>query len=343
MKRLLLLLPLFFCASLALLLWLQPTTQSPPATVTTADSPTRVQSEPVTLPPLLARPTQAVAVPQTLPGSLRGTEVDGVFQVDGNGNLLITEDIRNIFDYFLSTLGEEPLKQSLARLRSYIDSQLPAPAKDQAHELLNQYLKYKHELISLEQNLPQTPDLNTLMQREQAVLSLRQQLFSQEVQQVFFGDEQTLNQFTLNRLVTLHDATLTDEQKTARVQQLRDQLPEALQDHVITRLQVELRQQTQALQARGANAQEIRRLRQQTVGVEATQRLEDLDQRRAQWQQRLTAFNAERAKIRANQGLSDTDKHSAESQLLTQHFSDTERLRVEASLQLIDARQAAQR
>ncbi|MGC8384513.1 hypothetical protein ACP3P8_18065 [Pseudomonas aeruginosa] len=40
--------------------------------------------------------------------------------VDASGNLLITRDIRNLFDYFLSAVGEEPLQQSLDRLRAYI-------------------------------------------------------------------------------------------------------------------------------------------------------------------------------------------------------------------------------
>lgn len=48
-----------------------------------------------------------------LPTSFRGTSVDGSFSVDASGNLLITRDIRNLFDYFLSAVGEEPLQQSL--------------------------------------------------------------------------------------------------------------------------------------------------------------------------------------------------------------------------------------
>lgn len=47
-----------------------------------------------------------------LPTSFRGTSVDGSFSVDASGNLLITRDIRNLFDYFLSAVGESPCSKA---------------------------------------------------------------------------------------------------------------------------------------------------------------------------------------------------------------------------------------
>ncbi|MGV8597295.1 lipase secretion chaperone, partial [Pseudomonas aeruginosa] len=70
-----------------------------------------------------------------LPTSFRGTSVDGSFSVDASGNLLITRDIRNLFDYFLSAVGEEPLQQSLDRLRAYIAAELQEPARGQARQV----------------------------------------------------------------------------------------------------------------------------------------------------------------------------------------------------------------
>ena len=54
-----------------------------------------------------------------LPASFKGTEVDGQFQLDAAGNLIIGPELRQLFDYFLSAIGEEPLKQSIERLRRY--------------------------------------------------------------------------------------------------------------------------------------------------------------------------------------------------------------------------------
>jgi lipase chaperone LimK len=340
-KKLLLLIPVVFIACLAVILFLddQPEPAKPVAKQADVASTGTALQAPATTAATPA-PSAQPAAPQ-MTASLRGTEVDGAFQVDEAGNLVITPDIRRIFDYFLSTIGEESLEQSLARLRAYIDAQLPEPARSQAHTLFNQYLQYKQELIALEIDLPQSADLSALTQREAAVKALRERIFTAEAVEAFFGTEQRYNDFTLQRLAVLHDQSLSEEEKTARVQQLRDALPEDLQEQAVTRLQAELRQQTQALQANGGSAADIRRLRQQTVGVEATERLEQLDGKRAQWQQRLSSFQTQRQAINANEGLSQADKDQATVRLLEDNFSDTERLRVDAALQLNEARQAA--
>lgn len=209
--------------------------------------------------------------------------MDGIFRLDANGNLLISEDIRRIFDYFLAAAGEEPLRASVERLRAYIAAELPANAREQALVLLNQYLDYKRELVLLERDLPQMANLEALRQRETAVQALRARIFDSETQQAFFAREEAYNQFTLQRLAILQNSQLDDAGKAAAVDQLRNSLPAEMQDTVLPQLQNELRQQTAKLQAAGAKPEQIRQLRQQLVGAEATQRLEVLDQQRQTW------------------------------------------------------------
>ena len=335
MKKLLLLMTVVFIVILAGILLYNPQ----PKTTAIPESPQ---------PPIASTEVEQVTpgnkttaqqkLPQ-MPSYMRDTEVDGVFNVDEAGNLLITDDIRRIFDYFLSTIGEESVEQSLKRLRGYIDNQLQEPAKSQAHEILNQYLQYQQELIALEMEHPQTTDINTLAQREAAVKALRERIFSSEVVAAFFGREQLYNEFTLQRLTILHDPNLSDETKTERIQQLRDALPEEMQDDALTRLLSELNQKSAALQANGGSAADLRKLRQQTVGVEATERLEQLDTKRSEWQNRLLGFQAERQKINDNTGLSDNEKEQAIKRLMEENFSDTERLRIDAALQLYELQQ----
>lgn len=341
MKKLLLLIPIIIAVAVTAFVLNSPDTppkQQPEQAGKPAQTP---DFSPTNVAPSKAAPLKDDKIFTS--GSLRGTEVDGVFQVDEAGNLLITDDIRRIFDYFLSTIGEEPLEASVKRLRSYIDSQLQEPARSQAQTLLNQYLQYKHELIGLEMDLPQSPDLNGLILRESAVKALRERIFTQEVIEAFFGMEQRYNAFTLERLKTLHDQTLRDLEKANRIQEMRDALPEELQDHVVTQLHVELRKQTEALRASGGTPEQLRSLRQQTVGIEATQRLEQLDATRAQWQQRLMSYKAERDKIDSNSGLSEADKQQAVQRLLEDNFSETERMRVDAALKFNESRQNEQK
>ncbi len=280
------------------------------------------------------------AIP-ALPQSFSGTEVDGQFRLDNAGNLLITVDIRRIFDYFLSSFGEDSIGQSIERLQAYISSELQNPARDQALNLLVQYLEYKTQLLQLEKELPQMASLSAMSQREQSVQALRAAIFSQEVHRVFFADEEAYNQFTLQRLTISQDPSLSPEQKAAALDQLRNSQPAELQAQLVPQLQLELRQQTAALQAQQASPAQIRQLRLQLVGGEATERLEVLDQQRQAWQQRINAYRQEKALLEASTGLSSSDKHNAIAQLSEALFSPQERLRLEAAEQLANQREQA--
>lgn len=339
MKKLLFLVPLFFISSLALVLYWQPLDLPAPTRNAGLPSPT---SAPAATPRNAVSAT-ADAAPQnarnSLPGSLRGTAIDGAFLLDEAGNLVINQDIRRLFDYFLSTIGEEPYKRSIARLQQYIGEQLQEPARSQALALLAQYLEYKRELVQLERDLPQRADLALLRQRDAAVRALRARLFSAEAHSAFFADEEALGRFSLERLAILHDRSLDDAAKARAIDQLRAQMPEATSEQMAAQMQIELRSQTQALQERGASAEEIRSLRLQLVGGEATRRLEQLDAQRSEWQKRLGDYRQARSRIEQNQGLSAGDKATAIEQLERESFSDGERLRLDAALEVAAARE----
>ena len=338
-KKLLLLSPMIFVGCVAVLFYLDPAStpaplkQDPSATKITptySDGATTVALTPVAKTPF--KPLKA------LPTSFSGTQVDGAFHIDAAGNLLISEDIRRIFDYFLASIGEEPISASVERLQAYIANQLQAPARDQALTLLAHYLDYKRELVLLERDLPQVADLAALHQREAAVQALRARIFSSETQQAFFAREQVYNQFTLQRLAIQQDASLDGDDKAVAVDRLRDSLPVDMQDLLLPQLQNELRQQTAQLQAAGASPEKVRQLRQQLVGGEATQRLEALDHKRQAWAKRLDSYLREKSRIAANQGLSASDRVKAIAQLAELRFDEHERMRLNAAEQLAAAR-----
>ena len=332
MKKFLLLSPLLFAACLALALYLQPV-DIPTQLTGEASQPIQRSDTPSATPDPIGMQPQAAPL-KNLPASFGGTTVDGVFRLDANGNLLISEDIRRIFDYFLAAAGEEPLRTSVERLRAYIAAELPANAREQALVLLNQYLDYKRELVLLERDLPQMANLDALRQREAAVQALRARIFDSETQQAFFAREEAYNQFTLQRLAILHNSQLDDAGKAAAVDQLRNSLPAEMQDTVLPQLQNELRQQTAQLQASGAKPEQIRQLRQRLVGAEATQRLEVLDQQRQTWKKRIAQYSTDKAAIENNPGMSANDKRAAIAQLATENFDEREQLRLEAAEQL---------
>ncbi len=342
MKKALLGVPLLLAVGAVISLYLKPS-----AAVLTAPT-----AMPAATPIMAANgvPVLASQAPKTslrnttnpLPASFSGTQVDGTFSLDAAGNLLITRDIVQIFDYFLSAIGEDSLALSLERLQAYIASQLPPPAQAQALTLLSEYIDYKRQLVLLERDLPQISSLDGLRQRESAVLALRARIFSQQVHEVFFASEQDYNQFTLARLAVQQDASLSPQAKGQAIDQLRSSLSPELQASVLPQLHSELREQTAQLQAAGASPEQLQQLRQQLVGEQAATRLAALDQQRSNWQQRLKSYQQSSAAIEGNPGLSAVDKDLELERLREAQFSPAERLRLEASADLASSAKAPQ-
>lgn len=312
----------------AIIWWPQTATE-----IRSADTPQPAQV--VSVEPRAASPTPiqpSAATP--LPRSFQGTDIDGRLRVDANGNLLIELPVRHLFDYFLSSHGEETLEASIARLRHYIAQQLQEPAQTQALQLLDVYLDYKRQLIDLEEALPSLTDWQGIRQREMAVRSLRAGLFSREAHEAFFAGEEAYNQFTLDRREILDNNSLSAEEKGQAIQALRETLSPSLAQAMLPQLQNELRQQTRSLLQRNGSPSELHALRQQLVGSAAAERLQTLDQQRSAWQQRLASYQQTRSELDANPGLSVTERQAALDQWISEHFSESERLRLEAALSL---------
>jgi len=339
-KKIILLLPVLFAVCVAITLYLEPVTPEPTTGLAGGSSTASSKQLPAPQPQAaLDLPAPASSHTTPLPASFSGTQVDGEFQLDEQGNLRITRDIVQIFDYFLSAIGEESLAQSIERLQAHIRAQLPAPAEAQALALLEQYLDYKRQLVLLERDLPQLPSLDALKQREMAVQALRARLFSSEVHQVFFAADESYNLFTLERLAIQRNDSLDANAKGAALDRLRDGLSEELQASVLPQLHTELRSQTSALQAAGGSAEQVQALRQQLVGNQAASRLQALDQQRQNWKQRLERFQQEKSAIENHPGLTSADKQAAIQRLTQEQFDERERLRLDASAQLASARQ----
>lgn len=278
--------------------------------------------------PMRAAPPQ---VPDTLPASVRGTDVDGQLETDSRGNLVVTSQLRHLFDYFLSLVGEEEPAIALQRIRAYLAGQLGQPALGQAHALLDSYLDYQRQVTDLESRFPVSEVLDDLLAREQAVQQLRAALFSREAHGAFFAGEEIYNTFTLERLMIARDDALNELQKAEAIEALRENLPEEMQQLLVPQIQNDLREQTIALREAGAGEDAIRELRMGVLGPDATGRLEELDQHRTAWRQRVKAFNQERDAILAETGLAEHDRQAAVNALVQEQFTETERLRLGAT------------
>lgn len=279
-------------------------------------------------------PATFVSGLEGLPASLRDTEVDGELEVDANGRLKITNGIRRVFDYFLSATGEEPLESLLARIRAYIRQKLPAGPAAEAEKLLDAYVGYKRGLETIQQAVPpgsQQIDISAVRRQMQEVQALRTRYFSQEVITAFFGDEDAYDQYTLARLDVMQNKQLSASARAQQLAELERQLPASLQESLKTINQYQnLQALTDDWQKRSGSPAELRQIRESLVGPEAADRLESLDQERAQWSQRMTSWLGERASILANIGLSEQDRQAQVETARQQRFQQEEIVRVQS-------------
>lgn len=262
-----------------------------------------------------------------LPASLADTEVDGELRADADGHLVVNIGVRRTFDYFLSTLGEESLEVIKARIAAWLVEKLPPLAAQEAWQLLLNYLSYQDALSQL-------PVHERTEKGVREAIKVRQQLRSvwlgPDVAEAFFGFEDALDNFTLARLGVMEDQTLSDEQKQQRIELLSQELPpEVRQAREQASAPVRLSEQVQALREQGGSEAEVRALREQTLGVAAADRLEQLDQERLAWQRRYDRYQQRRAAILGS-GLAPSDQQAALAMLQQEMFDAQEVRRVQA-------------
>lgn len=267
--------------------------------------------------------------------SLSGTSHETNLLTDINGHLRIDESIKELFEFYLSSIGEEPLDHVLMRIQSELDSQLDPPALDQALDLLKRYVDYKIELVTIEQERPANDasnglNLENIKYQKSQLNALRNHYFDQTEYQQFFEQEEVYDEFMIKHLEIANDDTLDEDTKRQNIEYLEQSLPDEIRTtrHKVS-LHGELYERTKKMKQVGSSEEEIFQLRAKSLGEEAANSLAELDKQRALWKQRLTDYTQQRNTIMAS-GLSQQDQLKAINDLINANFSDTERLRVNA-------------
>ncbi|QSQ97188.1 lipase secretion chaperone [Acinetobacter indicus] len=270
--------------------------------------------------------------------SQQDTEINCQMQLDASNRLIINEQTRNCFEYFITQFGEKTLEQIKQDFKGYVSQNHQEPALSQILDLWTRYLDYRQALGEL------TPPTG-IDQEDPAYYrsiytntqNLRKKYFSNYEIEGLFGTEDTYHEYTLDRMQVLADKKLSEAEKAQRLKDLFEQLPEDWQENLeqLNKLD-DLRKLTADIKARGGSSEEIRQMRLNLVGPEATQRLENLDSERANWKSSVNNYLTERDGIMKS-GMSDAAKQQAVQKLRQQHFkSPEERLRAETFEQVHD-------
>jgi lipase chaperone LimK len=274
-----------------------------------------------------APPAPATEVGPPAP-SLRDTEVDGGLALDGQGHFVVTADARVFFDYFLSAAGEEPRATTRARVVAAIVARLPAPAAGAAIDLFDRYLLYRSRARELRDATDGAIDM---AQRFERLRALRRDAFGTADAEALFGEEEARDRVAVEQQAIAADPGLGEAERTRRLDALQAELPASVREaRAAAVAPLMLEREEAALRAAGGSAEEIRTLRERSVGAEAADRLADVDRQRAQWAQRLEEYRAARAAIEADSALAPEARAASLEALLTSRFDATERLRVAA-------------
>lgn len=279
---------------------------------------------------------------ENLPASLRDVNVDGALAVDVQGHLILDFNVRRVFDFFLTATGEEPLEILVSRIRAYINSQLPPDAATEAHRVLDEYLAMQQALEGVsDQTTPIANDgevdAATLRARKADIQAVRQQYLHPDTYSAFYDQEDQYDNFSLSRLEIVQDKTLSPLERSEKVAALEQTLPDELRESVqaLSRLQ-NLNTLTREWQTSGGSDAELRQMRENLLGPEATDRLEALDNQREEWDQRVSRWTSERNEVLANAALSEQDKAEQLDALRQNHFSASELNRVKALERISD-------
>jgi lipase chaperone LimK len=271
----------------------------------------------------------SVRIPEQLPASLAGTSVpDGWARTDRLGNLIPTPHLRQLFEYFLSALGEESLQQLVARIETAL-SVLEEPARSQALATLGNYLEYKLAVSELEQSYGDMAGLGAgeMQRRMTEIQAMRRAWLDAETADAFFADDEAVDRFQIEKLRIKSDDSLTDEQKAEALRQAESSLPEPLRKaREETRRFADYEQVRQEL---ADNPRALAAWRQEAFGDAAADRLARLEEEQKDWDRRWQAYTRERDRLLSS-GLAEPERREALERLRTSHFDETERVRAQA-------------
>lgn len=274
--------------------------------------------------PAPAMQTVAVTPPaKAFAPSLQGTRPDGAVHVAPDDSVVADARLVELFDYYLSTVGEKSPSEVRAEIERELDRTLRPAAAAAAKRVLTRYIAYRQALAGLGADRGLAgQDAAALKRRLDALRGLRAQYFSQREIAAIFGREDAANAQALARMEIRDDRTLDAQQKQARLAALDAGLPADVRAAREAPLKiVRVQEEAERLRAGGAGEDDVFRLRADAFGADAAQRLADVDREEAAWRRRIDAYLVQR------RGLND---EAAVAALRNRMFSEDEQRRLGA-------------
>ncbi len=308
---------------LAIIFWLKPSTQD----TKNSDNTLQLQQQAGQLAPSQISASEAISFASK---SQQDTQINCQIRTDVSNRLIVNEQTKDCFEYFITQYGEKTVEQIKTDFLSYIKVSYQDPVRSQLGDLWTRYVNYRNKLGDLQAPTADKESVQYYQQIVNNTQSLRKQFFSDYEIQGLFGTQDTYDQYTVDRMAILDNKNLSADEKAKKLKDLFDKLPEDWKENLQQLNQLEdLRKLTAEIKARGGSAEELRQMRTNLVGAEATQRLESLDVQRNDWKNKVTQYLTDRDSI-IKSNMSDSAKQSAVEQLKQKQFSNQqEQLRLQ--------------
>ena len=154
----------------------------------------------------------------------------------------------------------------------------------------------------------------------------------------FFADEDAYMDFELAKSAVLQEPGLSPLARAQKIATLRDALPKALRDGISVAESVStLNAVTADLKQSGGTPAQLRAVREQLVGAEAANRLDQLDDETQRWDLRVNSYLSQRQAILVDPSLSELQRDQALAGIRTGQFSEAEQVRIAALERIHDA------
>ena len=229
---------------------------------------------------------------------------------------------KDMMEYFVSGNTEltfEDIRDNVAKHHE----QSQAAVVDEA--LFAKYLEYKSALTALDVQFDTTSiSADDLRALNQALLDLQSKFFSESEISILFTHDNRMREIALEKLL-LKQEGLDEPEYQQRLESYLSEQPGYVQTSHQNQVLLQQLSSSQGLDEQGKYLK-----RSELVGEEATQRLEALDQQRADFDGALDIYFVERNDILNDSALSEIEQKETIAQLREAHFQPQQLRRVEA-------------
>lgn len=279
---------------------------------------------------------------------LAGTEIDGRLLTDSAGNLVISIEVMDFFNYFLSAVGDVTPERAMEEIQRQAALRLPPSALEQLTDLLTDYVSYQQLMVEYMQQ-PLIPEdqqnyayyAQTMRDTFGQIRELRRQVFAPEVVEAFFSLDETYGEYAVATMEIHADNSLSEPEKAERIEQIKQLLPEQMRA-----AEDEARQRTAAVQAareqfaQGAGISALKDTLGALYNDEEIAGMAAAFREERAWQQRVDHYLKEREQVLTST-LSESDKAAQVEQLRQQHFDGLDLVRAQTEEVIFEQRRGA--